>query len=112
MSIIHIEAKRANTGTSRTSATKQLGRGQTFFEENIPFPSSENWNYTKMMCFGEFVEKDICPNCKAFVLSTNFIETNQTQPVAEEIAKQFKLFWSTFDVCKGKNYFFKDGLHK
>jgi hypothetical protein len=70
--IIQIEAKRANTDTSRSSATKQLGRGQTFFEENFPFPSSENWNYTKMMCFGESVEKEICYQCNFFAIATLF----------------------------------------
>jgi hypothetical protein len=99
-SIIQIEAKRAYTDTSRSSATKQLGRGQTFFEENFPFPSLENWKYTKMMCFGEFVEKDICYQCKPFVLSANFIETNKTQSVARQIADQFKTFWTS---CKSLN---------
>jgi hypothetical protein len=101
-SVIQIEAKRANTNTSRSSAAKQLNRGQTFFEENIPFPSSENWNYRKMMCFGEVVEEDICDDCKPFVLSANFIEMNKTRPVAKQIADQFLSFWSSFQVCEGK----------
>jgi hypothetical protein len=102
-SIIHIEAKRANTESSRSSAAKQLERGLSFFAKNCPFPSSENWTYIKMLTFGEVV-KDICPNCKLFVLSADFIKTNKTQPVAEEIANQFILFWNTFEVCKGKIY--------
>jgi hypothetical protein len=102
-SIIHIEAKRANTDSSRGSAAKQLERGQTFFEENCPFPSSENWKYIKMLTFGEVVE-DICSQCQPFVLSTNFIEKNKTQPIAKEIAKQFKFVWSSFEVCCGKIY--------
>jgi hypothetical protein len=102
MSIIHIEAKRANTDTTRSSAAKQLIRGQAFFEENCPFPSSENWNYTKMMCFGEPVDKDICDDCKPFVLSANFIKMNMTQPVAKQIADQFISFWSSSNFCKGK----------
>ena len=101
-SIIQIEAKRANTDSTRSSAWTQLTRGLAFFEENIPFPSSENWNYTKMMCFGEVVEEDICDDCKPFVLSANFIEMNMTQPVAKQIANQFLSFWSSFQVCKGK----------
>ena len=103
MSIIQIEAKRANTDTTRSSAAKQLNRGQAFFEENFPFPSSENWNYTKMMCFGQYVDKDICNQCKPFVLSANFVESNKTQPVAKEIAEQFKTFWKSGKVHKGKN---------
>jgi hypothetical protein len=101
-SVIQIEAKRANTDTSRRSAAKQLNRGKTFFEENIPFPSSENWNYTKMMCFGESVDKDVCDQCKPFVLSANFIVSNMTQPVAKPIADQFKSFWSSSEVYTGK----------
>ncbi len=100
-SVIQIEAKRANTDTTRSSAAKQLNRGQTFFEENIPFPSSENWNYTKMMCFGEVVKEDICNDCKPFVLSSNFIEMNMTQPVAKHIAEQFKSSWKGSKVCQG-----------
>jgi hypothetical protein len=100
-SIIHIEAKRANTDSSRSSATKQLERGLTFFEENCSFPSSENWKYIKMLTFGEVVE-DICSQCQPFVLSANFIEKNRTQPIAEEIANQFKFVWTSFEVCKGK----------
>jgi hypothetical protein len=100
MSIIQIEVKRANTGTSRSGAAKQLNGGLAFFEENFPFPSSENWNYTKMMCFGESVETDICEECKPFVLSANFLESNKTQPVAKPIADQFKTFWKRFQISK------------
>jgi hypothetical protein len=101
-SIIQIEAKRANTDSTRSSASTQLERGLAFFEEHFPFPSSETWNYTKMMCVGESVEKDICDDCKPFVLSANFIEMNKTQPVAKKIADQFLSSWSSFQVCKGK----------
>jgi hypothetical protein len=100
-SIIQIEAKRANTDSTRSSAWTQLTRGLAFFEKNIPFPSSENWNYTTMMCFGESVAKDICDDCKPFVLSANFIEMNMTQPVAKQIADQFKSFWSSYEICPG-----------
>ncbi len=107
MSIIQIEAKRANTDNTRSSAAKQFNRGQAFFEENFPFPSSENWNYTKMMCFGEVVEEDICDHCKPFVLSANFIEANLTQPIAAQISDQFKTFWKCKKVHKGKINFIK-----
>jgi hypothetical protein len=99
--IIQIEVKRANTDTTRSSAAKQLNRGQAFFEENFPFPSSENWNYTKMMCFGESVNNNICDDCKPFVFSANFIEENLTQPIAVQIADQFKTFWKSRKVHKG-----------
>ena len=101
MSIFQIEVKRANTDATRSSALTQLNRGLAFFEENFPFPTSENWNYTKMMCFGESVEKDICDDCKPFVLSANFIEMNKTQPVAKQIANQFLSFWSSLQAYKG-----------
>ena len=101
-SIIHIEAKRGNNPKNREHAETQLNRGQAFFKENFPFPSSENWNYTKMMCFGEVVEEDICDDCKPFVLSANFIEANLTQPIAVQISDQFKTFWKCRKVNKGK----------
>jgi hypothetical protein len=102
MSIIQIEAKNGNNKNNREHADKQLSRGQTFFGENFPFPESENWNYTKMMCFGQSVEKDICDQCKPFVLSANFIETNKTLPVAEQISNQLKTFWKSRKVYRGK----------
>ncbi len=105
MSIIHIEAKRANTNNTRSSAAKQLNQGQAFFEENFPFPSSENWSYTKMMCFGEVVEEDICDDCKPFVHSANFIEANLTQPIAVQISDQFETFWKCRKVHRGKIIF-------
>jgi hypothetical protein len=101
-SIIQIEVKRGSTDASRSSAAKQLIRGQAFFEDSFPFSSSENWNYTKMMCFGEVVEEDICDDCKPFVLSANFIESNLTQPIAVQISDQFKTFWKCRKVNKGK----------
>ena len=101
MSIIQIEVKRANTDATRSSALTQLNRGLAFFEENFPFPTSENWNYTKMMCFGETVEKDICDQCKPFVLSADFIKTNVTHPVSKPIADQFKTFWENCKVHPG-----------
>ncbi len=102
-SIIQIEAKNGNNNKNREHADKQLSRGEAFFGENFPFASSENRNYTKMMCFGQYVDKDICNQCKPFVLSANFVESNKTQPVAKEIAEQFKTFWKSGKVHKGKN---------
>ncbi len=99
--IIHIEAKKGNNNSNRRKASDQLKRGLTFFEDNFPFPSSENWKYTKMMCFGESVKKDICDQCKPFVLNANFIETKLTLPVANQIATQFKLFWNSEELLTG-----------
>jgi hypothetical protein len=102
-SIIQIEAKNGNNKKNREHAEKQLNRGQEFFWNNCPFPESENWKYTKMMCFGQSVDKDICDQCKPFVLSANFVQSNKTQPISEEIAEQFKTFWKSGKVHKGKN---------
>ena len=100
-SIIQIEAKRGNNPKNREHAETQLNRGQAFFEENFPFPSSKNWTYIKMMCFGECVEKNICPNCRPFILGSDFIKENTVQSVSKKIAHQFlKFFKTTFD---GKN---------
>ena len=101
-SIIHIEAKKGNNQSNRKKASDQLMRGLTFFKENVPFPISENWKYIKMMCFGESVEKNICDQCKPFVLSANFIERNKTQAVSIPIADQFKSFWSSCKLYTGK----------
>jgi hypothetical protein len=101
-SIIQIEAKKGNNEKNRKHADKQLNRGQDFFLKNCPFPSSENWKYTKMMCFGESVENDICYQCRPFVLSANFIELNMTQPIVVLIADQFKTYWNKSKVCEGK----------
>ncbi len=103
--IIHIEAKKGNSNSNRRKASDQLKRGLTFFEDNFSFPCSENWNYTKMMCFGESVEKEICDQCKPFVLSANFIETKLTQPVANQIAAQFQSFWNSAKLLTGISYF-------
>jgi hypothetical protein len=102
--IIHIEAKRGNNPGNREHAEIQLNRGQAFFEENFPFPSSENWKYVKMMCFGECVEKDICQNCRPFILGSEFIKENTIQTVSEEIAHQFLAFLNkiTDGNCTGK----------
>ena len=95
-SIIQIEAKKGNNKKNKEDAETQLKRGQSFFEENFPFPKSENWKNVKMMCFGESVEKDICENCKQFILGSNLIKENTIQSVREEIADQFISFLNTF----------------
>jgi hypothetical protein len=95
-SIIQIEAKKGNNKKNKEDAETQLNRGQSFFEENFPFPKSENWKYVKMMCFGESVEKGICENCKPFILGSNLIKENTIQSVREEIANQFLSFLNTF----------------
>ncbi len=100
-SIIHIEAKKANSNKNRKKASVQLKRGLTFFKENVPFPKSENWKYIKIMCFGESVEKHICDQCKPYVLSANFLAEKKTQPVAKQIADQFKNFWEGCNVHRG-----------
>ncbi len=113
-SIVQIEAKRGNSKNNRDHAERQLNRGQAFFEENIPFPSSENWKYVKMICFGESVEKDICENCKPFVLGSNFFEGNSIQSVSEEIADQFRSFLKTLSDGNyaGKVSIFKINFYK
>ena len=94
-SIIQIEAKRGNNPKNREHAETQLNRGQAFFEENFPFPSSENWTYIKMMCFGELVNKEVCQNCKPFIFGTNFIMDKTTQSISDKIGKQFLSFINT-----------------
>ena len=94
-SIIHIEAKRGNNPENRETGKKQLDRGLAFFEENFPFPSSENWKYVKMMCFGELVDKEICQNCKTFILSSDFIGDKTTLSISDKIGQQFLSFINT-----------------
>jgi hypothetical protein len=94
-SIIQVEAKRGNNPGNRTHAGTQLNRGQAFFEENFPFPSSENWKYVKMMCFGELVEKDVCQNCKPFILGSDFFKDKSIQSISGKIGQQFLSFINT-----------------
>jgi hypothetical protein len=96
--IIQIEAKRGNNPKNRTHAKTQLNRGQAFFGENFPFPSSENWTYIKMMCFGELVNKEVCQNCKTFILGSDFLEDKTTQSISDKLGQQFlSLINTTFD---------------
>jgi len=91
-SIIQIEAKIGNNPSNRRHAETQLNHGKDFFEENFPFPSSEKWNYVKMMCFGKSVENDVCDQCKPFVLGSNFIKDKTILSVSDAIANQFLFF--------------------
>jgi hypothetical protein len=91
-SIIQIEAKRGNNQKNREHAEEQLKKGLAFFKENFSFPSSENWKYIKMMCFGESVEKDVCEKCKPFVLESSFVQANTIRSVSTEIASQLSTF--------------------
>ncbi len=94
-SVIQIEAKRGNNEKNRQHAEKQLHRGQEFFSKNVPYPSSENWKYIKLMCFGESVEIHVCKNCKPFILGSNFIKDETIQSVSEELSHQFYSFLKT-----------------
>jgi hypothetical protein len=47
-SIIQIEAKKGNSQKNIKAAAVQLEKGFEFFNENFPFPSSENWSYIKV----------------------------------------------------------------
>jgi hypothetical protein len=100
-SIIQIEAKRGNNEKNRQHANQQLYRGQKFFEDNFPFPSSENWKLIKLMCFGDSVQKDICEECKPYILGSDFIRENTIQSIRNEIANQFQSFLET--LSDGKN---------
>ena len=100
-SIIQIEAKRGNNPKNREHAETQLNRGQAFFEENFPFPSSENWTYIKMMCFGELVNKEVCQNCKPFILGSDFFENKPTKSISDKIGQQFLSFIKT--IFDGKD---------
>ena len=93
--IVQIEAKRGNNEKNRENAEKQLNHGKEFFTENFPFPSSENWNYVKMMCFGESVENNVCDQCNPFVLGSNFIKDKTILSVSDTIGNQFLSFLNT-----------------
>ena len=111
-SIVHIEVKIGNSNSNRKSASKQLKRGQTFFQDNLPLPVSENWKYVKMMCFGESVDNDICEQCRPFILGTNFIIGNTLQSISREIAQQLHPHLSptiSVDDSKGNTMFQKYG---
>jgi hypothetical protein len=54
-----------------------------------------------MMCFGESVEKEICDDCKPFIIGSNFIKDDAIQSVSEEIAKQFQSFFNIFSEVNG-----------
>ena len=113
-SIIQIEAKRGNNPKNREHAETQLNRGQAFFEENFPFPSSENWTYIKTMCFGELVDKEVCQNCKPFIFGSNFIMDKTTQSISDKIGKQFLSFINTIFDSKdtGKSVIVKINFPK
>jgi hypothetical protein len=101
-SIVQIEAKKGNNEKNRQHADTQLNRGKKFFEENFPFPRSENWEYIKMMCLGESVTADICKNCQKFVLSANFVSSaGKTQTISKEISNQFTSILNIASLAKG-----------
>jgi hypothetical protein len=111
-SIIHIEAKAGYHKSSRRSASEQLESGLTFFKEKLPLPATENWKYIKMMCFGEFLDNEVCVQCRPFILGTNFIIENTLQSISREIAHQLHPLLSctvSVDDSKGNTMFQKYG---
>ena len=77
-SIIHIEAKRCNSKSSREKAAKQLKQGLDFVLENLPLPGNQGWKYTRVIYFGSGKEDqspsvnphNFCPKCYLFVLDS------------------------------------------
>ncbi len=105
-SIIHIEAIKGDSKLKRKLTSEPLRRGQTFFEENFPFPTSENWKYIHMMCFEESDENDICDQCKCFVIGSDFVFTNRyIKSLREKIAHQFTSFLNSLSHVKGTCFF-------
>jgi DNA replication protein DnaC len=76
--IIHIEAKRSCSKSSKGKAAEQLKKGLDFAIKNFPFPCNEGWKYTRVVYFGSSnqgqsqVEHlfDICPTCNLFVINS------------------------------------------
>ncbi len=105
-SIIQIEVKKGNSNANRKGASTQLKRGQQFFKDNFPFPSSANWKYVKAMCFGDSVENNVCDKCKPFVFSAKFIASDLSsdptiQSVSKEIANQVRSLMTASSPRKG-----------
>ena len=71
--IIHIEAKRSYSISSREKAAEQLKKGLDFALENLPFPIHESWMYTRVIYFGSDPsgnQYSFCPKCKLFVIDS------------------------------------------
>ena len=100
--VIHIEVKRTCSDSNMKSATKQLENGLKMFQETVPFPKSQSWNYIRVIYFGlarkvmpsegdssshnkeEKPFKNKCLDCKNFIIGT---ETD------------FNLWWEEINGC-------------
>jgi hypothetical protein len=47
------------------------------------------------MCFGELVNKEVCQNCKPFILGSDFIKNKNTKSISDKIGQQFLSFINT-----------------
>jgi len=89
--IIHIEVKRTweakiSSKLPQEKALEQLANGFDFFQKNVPFSRSKDWQYVQCMYFGllkaesgkawPFESTDFCENCQNFFLGpdTDFSE--------------------------------------
>ncbi len=79
--------KRGNSPNIQKRLRKQLARGQTFINENLPFDEKENWTFVKAVCIGKIAD-NICDECKPFVM-----DFDATQSCIERLKKKFKDLW-------------------
>ncbi len=54
--IFHIESKTAFNANNFRNAAKQLKSGLDFFQDKLPFPESEKWNYVRVASFANMKE--------------------------------------------------------
>jgi hypothetical protein len=78
-----------------------LQRGQQFIIEHIPFCKQEQWNFIKVLCFGQITtENNICDECKPFILSFEFDAKRNAQVFSQAIKNQFHELWA--NILKAK----------
>jgi len=78
-----------------------LQRGQRFINEHIPFCKQEQWNYIKVLCFGqETTENYICYDCQPFILSFKFDAKRNNHIFNQAINDQFCELWTNISKAK------------
>jgi hypothetical protein len=99
--IFHIESKTAFNSTNFENAAKQLKSGLDFFQDKLPFPEFEKWNYVRVASFAKMTTEKMLKSKTTEKTPNLTVEKPNTdeEEISNLTSKMSTLTLNVLDIC-------------